>query len=134
MRRLLLAILLLLLPASAFAQQASVTYMPLVASFQFVNRVTFNIALAAPVIETETVAPNTPSCHTLRAKLAAQVAASPQSYALVFAVAVVTSSAVTTAGAPTGSGQTLDSPITDAALFSAINAAWSSIAGCITFP
>jgi hypothetical protein len=121
----------------ARAQQTSVTYMPLIQSNQFNARVTFNITLAAPVIEVEAANATgaNPACHTARVQLAARVMQSPQSYTNVFATALVTTSAITTAGALTGSlPLTLDTPATDAALFSAINSLWSSIAGCISNP
>jgi hypothetical protein len=134
-RRALLVALLAAAAAVPVAAQNAVTFMPLFGSAQFTNRVTYQIVLAAPVIETEAVAPNTPACHTARAQLAAQVMRYPWQYAPVFATALITSAQVTTAGALTGAlPATLDTPATDAALFSAVNAAWSSIAGCLTNP
>lgn len=144
MRRLLFALALVLaLPLAAQAQQTSVTYMALAGSNQFLNRVTFQIVLAAPLVEVEAVAYTQPSgdthpvnaaCHTLRANLARAVSQSPSSYASIFAVHLITSSNVTTAGALTGTVATLDTPATDAALFSAVSAMWSDVAGCITNP
>lgn len=145
MKRLLLTIALLLLAAPAFAQQPSVTFEPLVGSTQFLNRVQFNIVQTAPLIEVEVQAytpaggdthPSTALCHTYRAQLAANVARSPDAYAKVFAEHLVVNSAVTTAGPLTGGGNTAitDTPATDAALFSAIAAIWSTVAGCITVP
>lgn len=145
MKRLVLTIALLLLSAPVFAQQPSVTFMPLTGSTQFLNRVQFNIVQTAPLIEVEVQAytpasgdthPSTAACHSLRASLAANVARSPNVYAAVFAAHLVVNSAVTTAGALTGGGNTaiMDTPATDAALFSAIAAIWSTIAGCVTVP
>ena len=147
MRRLLLALTLLLgLPVVAAAQQTSVIYMPLTQSAQFLERVTYNIVLAAPAIELEAQAytaapgdshPVTNACHSLRAAMAAQIMhGGSGNFAPFFALALVTNSAVTTAGSLTGSlgAGTLDSPATDAALFSAINAVWSTVAGCVTNP
>jgi hypothetical protein len=146
MRRFCLAaVFCVLCPLSAFAQQTSVTYEPLTQSSEFLNRIAFQIVLAAPAIETEAqnytpasgdTHPSTAVCHSARAALAANVAKNPSGYALIFAEHIVTSSAVTTAGALTGSlsAGTLDTPATDAALFSAVNAMWSDTAGCITTP
>jgi hypothetical protein len=121
----------------------SVQVMPLTQSQQFLNRVEFQILLAAPSIETEIVAytpaggdthPSSASCHSARALLAANVSKYPSGYPQVFALHIVTSGNITTAGALTGSGQTLDTPASDGALFSAVNAMWSDTAGCVTFP
>lgn len=139
------ACILLMTATSALAQLTAVQAMPLVQSTQFLNRVTFQIVLAAPLIEVEAVAyspasgdthPASAACHTARARLAASVAQNPSGYAMIFAIHLVTSSNVTTAGALTGGGNTsiLDTPATDAALFSAVNAVWSDTAGCITNP
>lgn len=139
-----LLILVLGLPTLAQSQTlTSVQVMPLTTSQQFLNRVTFQIVLASPLIEVEAVAyspasgdthPATAACHTLRANLAAAIARNPSGYALIFALHLVTSGNVTTAGSLTGSGQTLDTPATDAALFSAVNATWSDTSGCVTNP
>lgn len=119
------------------AQQSSVTYMALVTSPQFLNRVAFMVAQTAPVIEAEAAGPQgayTETCHQLRTSWATAVIRSPMIYAPVFAVSLVTTGAVTTAGALTGSGATLDTPATDGALFSAVGAMWSALSGCITTP
>lgn len=148
MRRIfyLALIALAFLGGTAFAQQTSVTYMPLTQSAQFLSRVTYNIVLTAPSIELEaqsyTAAPGdshpvTNACHTLRAQMAAAIMhGNSGNFTPFFALALVTNGAVTTAGALTGSlaSGTLDTPATDAALFSAINAVWSTVAGCITNP
>lgn len=145
MKRLILGLLCSsLLVSLVFAQTlTSVQAMPLTLSQQFQNRIAFQMVLAAPAIETEAVAYTPPSgdthpasgaCHTRRAALAALVAQNPSTYIPIFVLHVVTSSSVTTAGALTGSGATLDTPATDAALFSAVNAVWSDTAGCITNP
>src|SRR5665213_4139669 len=143
MKYLYLVLLLLLVTVPAYAQQTAVTVMPLTQSNQFMNRVRFQIVLTSPLIEVEATAyapaggdthPSTPACHTLRANLAAAIARSPDDYVRVFAEHLVTSSNITTAGALTGSGGTLDTPATDAALFSAVNAMWSDVAGCVTNP
>ena len=143
MRRILLTLALLLVAASAFAQQPSVTFMPLAVSPQFQNRVQYLIAQDSPVIQVEAVAYTpaggdthaaTPACHSLRANLAASIARSPASFSAVFAVHLAGNINVTTAGALTGSGNTLDTPATDAALIAAVAGLWSTIAGCITNP
>lgn len=145
MKRLVLVCALLLVATPVFAQQPSVTFMPLTGSTQFLNRVQFNIVQTAPLIEVEAQAytpaggdthPSTPACHTLRAQLAANVARTPSAYAAVFAAHLAANSAVTTAGALTGGGNTAitDTPATDAALFAAIAAIWSTVAGCVTVP
>lgn len=136
-----LAVVLFAVPC--FAQQTSVVYMPLVTSPQFLNRVVFQITLETPLVQVEAVAytpasgdthPATPTCHTARVQLAQSVARNPAAYASIFAIHLVTTSNVTTAGALTGSltAGTLDTPATDAALFSAVSAIWSNVAGCIT--
>jgi hypothetical protein len=144
--RSLLLILLLGFATPVFAQALSaVQVMPLTTSQQFLNRVTFQIVLEAPLVEVEASAytpaagdthPSTEACHTLRANLAASIARNPSGYALIFALHLVTTSNVTTAGALTGTLAlgTLDTPATDAALFSAVSAIWSDTAGCITNP
>lgn len=145
MKRLFLALSMLVLARPAFAQQPSVTFMPLVASTQFLNRVQFNIVQTAPLVQVEAQAytpasgdthPSTAVCHTLRAQLAASVARSPSAYAPIFAAHLLVNSAVTTAGALTGGGNTsiLDTPATDAALFAAVASIWSTVAGCVSAP
>lgn len=143
-RLVLICASLLIVSAATLSAQTSVTYMPLTGSAQFQNRILFQILLAAPLIEVEAAAytpaggdthPASAACHSLRAALAANVSKNPTGYALIFAQHVVTLSAVTGAGALTGSlPLTLDTPATDGALFSAINAIWSDTAGCITTP
>lgn len=138
MRRFLIAVLCVLLTApTLFAVENSNTYMPLVASATFTNRVQYILATEAPVVLAETQTGGgsyTAACHTLRAKLAAQIALGPSGYAPVFAVFLTTNINVTTGGALTGSGATLDTPATDASLLAAVSVLWSSVAGCITTP
>lgn len=143
MKRLLFALTLTLLAAPVCAQQPSVTYMPLTTSTQFLNRVQFNIVQTAPLIQVEAQTytpaggdthPSTAACHTLRVQLAASVARNPASYAGIFAAHLAVNSAITTAGALTGSTATLDTPATDGALFAAVAAIWSTVAGCVTTP
>lgn len=136
MRRLLLGtVAALLVATTCLAVESSVTFMPLASSAQFMNRVTFITAMEAPVIETEAATGSyTAACHTLRANLAAAVARNPGSYAPVFAPHLIANINVTTAGALTGSGATLDTPATDAALLAAVASLWSTVAGCITNP
>jgi hypothetical protein len=146
MKRFALTVTLILLSAlPVVAQQPSVTYSPLTGSTQFLNRVQFNIVQSVDAIEREAVAytpaagdshPATAACHTLRANLAAAIARNPSGYSLVFASHLVTNGAITTAGALTGGGNTsiTDTPATDGALFSAVNAIWSTVAGCISNP
>jgi hypothetical protein len=143
LKRLILVGAFMALATPVWAQQPSVTYMPLTQSQQFLNRVIFNIVQTAPLIEVEAANytpaggdthPATAACHSKRAILAAGVASHAQDFALVFAQNLVTTSNITTAGALTGAGATLDTPATDGALFSAVAAVWSTIAGCITNP
>lgn len=131
----LLALLVLSSGVVLFAQQNSVTYMPLVGSARFTDRVTYIIAQQAPVIETEPATGTySATCHTLRANLAADVARRPANYAPVFAVHLTANINVTSGGALTGAGATLDTPATDAALLAAVASLWSTVAGCITNP
>ncbi len=145
MKRLLFTLILSFAAVSASAQQTSVTFMPLATSPLFQSRVTYNIVLAAPLVETEAATytqpagdthPVTATCHSLRVQLAVAVARNPSSYAQIFAVHLVTSGNINLAGALTGTAGagTLDTPATDGALFSAINAQWSDVAGCVTVP
>lgn len=133
MKRMLAIIVLLLLATPLMAQQNSNTYMPLVSSPTFTNRVQYILAQEAPVIEAESGAT---TCHLARAALAVKVSQNPASYAPVFAVFLATNINVTTAGALTGTvaAGTLDSPVTDAALLAAIASIWPSISGCISTP
>lgn len=136
-KRLSLAFVAALLMAVSLSADTSQTYGPLAQSPAFQSRVTWTLAFTAPVILTEAATGSyTAACHTKRAELAAQIARNPSAYAGVFAVHLSASSAVTTAGALTGTltAGTLDSPITDAAMFSAVSAEWSTVAGCITNP
>lgn len=134
--RTLLALLLigcLVVPLGAV--ENSNTYMPLVQSATFTGRVQYILAQEAPVILTEAATGTyTATCHTARAKLAAQVASSSSGVAPQFAVFLATNINVTTAGALTGTGSTLDTPATDAALLAAVASLWSSLAGCVTNP
>jgi hypothetical protein len=136
MKRLLsIGVLIALAGAGLLAQQSSITYMPLTYSQRFNDRVTYIITTEAPVIEAEPATGSyTAACHTLRATLAAAVARGPQGYTSIFSAHLVTNINVTSAGALTGAGQTLDTPATDAALLAAIAALWSTVAGCITNP
>lgn len=135
MKKILFVTIFLACANAVSAQQTSVTYMPLTNSQQFQNRIAFNILLTAPVIETEAAGTGgSNACHTARAQLAAAVMRSPTQYITIFSLVIVTTSQVTTAGALTGSGNTLDTPATDAALFAAIGSSWSNVAGCITNP
>lgn len=121
----------------ADAQQNSLVFGPLANSPTFRSRVTYVITQQAPVVLTEAQTGSyTAACHTLRAALAAVVAADPQAKAQVFAAHLVTNINVTSAGALTGTvaAGTLDTPATDAALLAAVASQWSTIAGCITNP
>jgi hypothetical protein len=148
MKKLWLAIFVVVLVGGATIAQAvenSVIYMPLIQSPQFISRVTYSMVMAAPAIELEAAAytpasgdthPVTAACHTLRAQMAAQILhGNSGNFAPFFALRLVATSVIISAGALTGTpGSTLDSPATDAALFSAINAEWSNVAGCVTVP
>lgn len=130
-KRIMLALVVVLIAGAAFAVENSVTFMPLVSSQRFLDRVTYNIDQEAAVIQAESTAIG---CHGMRAQLAIHVSQNPQAYAVVFATALAGHINVTTAGALTGAGATLDTPATDAALFAAIASVsvWNSIAGCST--
>jgi hypothetical protein len=134
-----LAFLLVVLGAasSVSAQQNSLVYGPLAKSPTFQGRVVYIITTQAPVVLTEAQTGSyTAACHTLRAALAARVAASPMDFASIFAAHLVTNINVTSGGALTGTvgAGTLDTPATDAALLAAVASQWSSVAGCITNP
>lgn len=111
----------------------SQTYMPLALSPPFQNRVQYILVQEAPVVLTEA---GSVVAHALRAQLASSVVKSPGSYAGVFAVHLAANINVTSAGALTGTtiAQTLDSPVTDAALLAAIASLWSTVAGYIVNP
>lgn len=144
MRRLGLTVIAVLLVSAALsAVENSVTFMPLLNSAQFRDRVAFIIATQAPVIQIEATAYTQPGgdthtssidCHKKRVDLAARVGGNPVGYQAIFGVHLVTNVNVTSAGALTGSGQTLDTPATDAALLAAVAAVWSTVAGCVTNP
>lgn len=137
MKKLTLALVVAVLMVVGLSADTSHTFAPLAQSPLFRSRVTWTIAFTTPVILTEAATGSyTAACHTLRANLAAAVARNPDSYAPIFASHLVTMSNVTTAGALTGTltAGTLDTPATDAALFSAVSAVWSTVAGCITNP
>lgn len=138
MKKLLITLLLVVGVASvAHAQQASLTYGPLVNSSQFRLRVVYIITQQAPVVMAEAQTGSyTAACHTLRAALAVRVAADPVSFAGIFSAHLVTNINVTTGGALTGTlgAGTLDTPASDAALLAAIASQWSTIAGCVANP
>lgn len=115
------------------AVENSNTFMPLVQSLQFQNRVQYILVQEAPVIMAES---GSVTCHKQRASLAVTIAQSPASYAVVFAVHLATNINVTSAGALTGtsSAGTLDSPVTDAALLAAVASIWPTVSGCVTNP
>lgn len=132
MKKLLLVVALLFTAVlGAQAVENSNIYMPLVQSATFTNRVQYILATEAPVVLSEA---SGVACHPLRAQLAARIAVGPASYAPVFAVFLVTNINVTSGGALTGSGATLDTPATDAALLAAIASIWPTVSGCITNP
>lgn len=126
-----LILLFILIPTLAFAQQSSNIYMPLVQSTIFTNRVQYILVQEAnTIITTE----SSGTCHALRAQLAQKIAVGPASYAPVFAVFLAANINVTTAGPLTGSGVTLDTPATDAALLAAVATIWTTVSGCVTNP
>jgi hypothetical protein len=127
--RFLLAFAVAGLAAVGLSADTSHTYGPLRDSAVFRSRVTFIITIQAPVVLAE--ASNVP-CHGQRAALAAAVASNPVNYAGIFAAHLVTNINVTTGGALTGSGNTLDTPATDASLLAAVASQWPIVAGCIT--
>ncbi len=144
-RILFVALGLLAIATLAGAQQASITFSPLVTSPRFRDRVTYIITQNAPVVLAEaqtcvssctTTGTYTAACHTNRAHLAATVAANPQQFASIFAAHLVTNVNVTSAGALTGTvaAGTLDTPATDASLLAAVALQWSTVSGCVVNP
>ncbi len=123
--------------AVSLSADTSQTYGPLAQSPAFRQRVSWMLAFTSPVILTEAATGTyTAPCHTKRAALAALVAANPDGYAGIFASHLAAAAAITGAGALTGTlaAGTLDTPANDATVFSAVSAAWSTVAGCITNP
>lgn len=144
MRKLVAVVILVVLGLSpAFATENSLVFGPLTRSATFVGRVSYILAQQAPVVQVEAVAysqpggdTHTPSaiCHSKRVVLSAAVAANPDNYAGVFASHLVANINITSAGALTGSGATLDSPAIDSAILAAVAGLWSTVAGCVTNP
>lgn len=130
-----IAAVLAICAVRVWAVENSLVYGPLTKSATFVGRVSYVLAQEAPVILAEAQTGSyTAACHTKRAALAANVAANPDAYASVLSVHLATNINVTTGGALTGSGATLDTPATDAALLAAVASLWSAVSGCITNP
>lgn len=129
-----------LFPAMAFvvlsvvnllATENSLVYGPLANSATFRGRVVYIITQQAPVVLAEA---SNVTCHTKRADLAARIAADPVNFASVFATHLTTNINVTSGGNLTGSGSTLDTPATDAALLAAVASLWNTVAGCVANP
>lgn len=128
---LVLAVALAVVPA--WAQEQSVTYMPLVASARFLDRVEFNVVKwidapagggVGPMLEATSV-----PCHARRIAYARNFLTAPGQYRVDVAKHLVTQTVVLSENV-TGSGATLDSAATDAELFAAIAASWSAFSQC----
>lgn len=135
MKKLLLAILFAVFAVAASAQavENSVTYMPLVSSKLFLDRVEFNVikwidaplgAGVGPMLE-----PTGTACHARRIQFARDFLVTPATIRPAIAKHLITQTVILSVGV-SGTGDTMDSVATDAALFSAISASWSAFAGC----
>lgn len=131
----LVLIVLVALAGLAEAVEQSVTFMPLVSSSLFLDRVEFNVikwidapagAGVGPMLE----ATSTP-CHARRIAYARDFLSNPAAHRPEIAKHLATQSVVLSVGTSGVSGSNnFDSAATDAALFSAISASWSAFSGC----
>lgn len=120
---------------TAMAVEQSVTYMPLVSSDLFLNRIEFNTIKwidapagggVGPMLEATGVA-----CHARRIQYARDFLAAPGAHRAEIAKHLITESVILSVGTTgTTAAGTLDSAATDAALFSAISSNWSAFAAC----
>lgn len=117
-------LVLLAMPVSAVE---STDQMQLVASPVFLARIQYLMVQTARNVKGEAL--NTP-CHLTRTSYATSVINSPASAAPTAAVMLV--GGVNLIGTVTGSGSTVDSSASDAAIFSQIGTYWSWLAGCDT--
>lgn len=136
MKRIPLVLALLLAFAGiAAAVEQSVTFMPLVSSSLFLDRVEFNVikwidapagAGVGPMLEATSV-----TCHSRRIAYARDFLSNPAAHRPEIAKHLVTQTVILSAGTSGVSGSNnFDSAATDAALFSAISASWSAFSGC----
>lgn len=135
--RKLIPLLLFVLALSGVAEaiEQSVTYMPLVSSETFLQRIEFNVVKwidapagggVGPMLEATSVA-----CHTRRIQYARNFLASPLSTRVEVAKHLITQTVVLSNGTTGTTGTSnFDSAATDAALFSAVSASWSAFSGC----
>lgn len=128
-------VVLLAFAGIASAVEQSVTYMPLISSTLFLDRVEFNVVKwidapagggVGPMLEATST-----SCHTRRIAYARDFLASPAIRRVEVAKHLVTQTVILSAGTTGTAGtNTFDSAATDAALYSAISANWSAFSGC----
>lgn len=128
-------VVVLAVAASAQAVEQSVTYMPLISSRTFLDRVEFNVVKwidapagggVGPMLEATSTA-----CHARRIQLARDFLVTPATIRPAIAKHLVTQTVILSVGTTGTSGtDSFDSAATDAALFSAISASWSAFAGC----
>src|SRR5687768_12430873 len=126
-------VLAVLFAVPLFAQEQSVTYMPLVQSARFLDRVEFSVikwidapagAGVGPMLEATSV-----PCHTRRIAYARDFINNPAAQRVAVAKHLITQTVILSESV-TGSGATLDTAATDAELFSAIAANWSAFSLC----
>lgn len=136
MRKLIpLVLFVLTLSGLAEAVEQSVTFMPLVSSELFLQRVEFNTFKwidapagggVGPILEATSTA-----CHAKRIAYARAFAGAPAILRAEIAKHLVTQTVILSNSTSGVSGSsTFDSAATDAALFSAISASWSAFALC----
>lgn len=126
---------LLALAGLAEAVEQSVTFMPLVSSSLFLDRVEFNVIKwvdapagggVGPMLE-----PVNTACHSRRIAYARDFLSNPAAHRAEIAKHLITQTVILSNGTSGVSGSsTFDSVATDAALFAAISASWSAFALC----
>jgi len=131
----LILVLVLAFAGIASAVEQSVTYMPLVNSSLFLDRVEFNVIKwidapvgggVGPMLE-----PVSTPCHSRRIAYARDFLTNPGAHRAEIAKHLITQTVVLSVGTSGVSGSNnFDSAATDAALFSAISASWSAFAAC----
>lgn len=145
MKKLLLALSLLLLAAPVFAQNTSTTQMALVNSPVFTNRlqylmvqqaVTVLTEAASDAVNADTFARYTAGCHTLRAAYANTVIQFPAEMAAKASVMITGANFAggVIVGTATGSGLLADSSANDSSVAKAITDSWNALAKCVTNP
>lgn len=125
----------LALAGMAEAVEQSVTFMPLVSSSLFLDRVEFNVIKwvdapagggVGPMLE-----PTSTACHSRRIAYARDFLSNPAAHRAEVAKHLMTQTVILSNGTTGTTGtNTFDSAATDAALFSAISASWSVFALC----